>query len=358
MQNLEIIKEALKTTYQTLDVAEKMMCWEDKLCFRPLSEEFKNDILNFVLYLAASDKKITSTDRDIINGIFDENKSTTDYADMVRVLLNPDKDSYFGYGNKRTIPDIKFEDRVPLSAKTAMLFDASYLEGKQNLTSAVIDVFEMTGKFFLLNNPIETNETSLNSYVQMLRKEANDLIFFWSGYRDENQTVELDEQRKRKLIIYARRKPDNYGLNGGPLAVGCNIPEGKYMIYVRYGEGSYSVLRKNKPIISRNIKSRGYVDLRKFDELDLNFCYAISIEDNEWFSGKYLDEGEYIVGKDIEEGTYVLQAKNKEAKYSLERFADDGTRIVDEENSSRKDIRINVKRGQILVIFAGIIDLS
>ena len=226
------------------------------------------------------------------------------------------------------------------------------------MTRAIIDSIEQSGKFFILNNPVEINEALLNSYVQKLRKKANDLMCFWSGCSDEDHTAETVGMKSRERTTYRAVKPDKDAYYGAPLVAGCNIPEGKYVIYAEDSQAAYAVIRNNSQIIAGHIETRGYVELHKYDELCLRYCVAVPIEEADWYDGDCYVKGEYIVGKDMEEGAYILSPGNSDAMYMLGRFTKDGYWDTDGSGAYRQDAVITVKSGQILIIQEGTLSKS
>lgn len=160
------LKETLRlflSMTDTLDLSSKVM--EKINSDMKWSEMIKIELLQFLMYLAASDGEITR----------DESTFILDYLD---IDFSPYKINK--YVKENDIYSVDFEEEPPASLKLMVLADNSLHEQEldlgQTISEAMIELYRRMGKEFIQCDGIETEQEKedLNIFIRSMRDFAFD----------------------------------------------------------------------------------------------------------------------------------------------------------------------------------------
>ena len=196
MASLYQVKNGLEQVYKVLDNVEEGGGKPDGLN-ASLRDAFKTELMEFLLYLSASDGHVSSSERDFINELFDMELSTKDCVDLI---------------NENEIYSTKFESTLPLTLRITTVFDkkmqlVSSVVGQsiEAITPAILKFYAGLGEMFteikqLLDGRIESDSEEGTSIV-----EGNDEIP--KELREDATNNEME--RKAMYIDLARELKRN-----------------------------------------------------------------------------------------------------------------------------------------------------
>lgn len=357
MATIYDIKRYLTALGEVLDTVEDRINMPDELSGVSLKELFNIELHSYFMYLAAADGKITSSERDFMNTLFSKNMSIQDYVKFV---------------NDNNIYSTDFEDRLPITLRLVVAFDAkmqilSAITGKsiEPFCPKLMQFYLEAGKAFIACdgdvNPQEIED--LKTYVGKVADSLSNLL----GSSSKSDDSENDEavgfiggkkggasNRISELSQPTRRSMGKNIYGESIYKVGTDIPAGKYKLFVDMGRAYYAVCNDancDDIVANDNFYGQAYIEIHNGQFLELKRCSAIPLDEAAMFDGTIYTSGEYIVGEEIPAGEYRLQADDgARGYYALETFASDGSRDIDTNNNFTNTAYIQARNGQILVL--------
>jgi hypothetical protein len=331
------LKELLLGIYDVLDsIQTSLPALTQDVEDVELKRIFRMDIQFFLLYLCASDGKLTSEERDLINELFDLNISIDGYIQLI---------------NNFKINSPEFKQKVPCTLQVVTLFDhwveENGLDSVPAATPIIMTMFRESGKVIIACDGDKDNKeiTDYNNYIGFLDASISELL---SSYNEGDDEPAVPALAKTPSNVVGTYYPASI------YKVGNDIPAGKYKIFAENGFPYYSVC--NDPngddiVTNDNFDNQAYVDIHNGQYLELSDCYAVPLKEASMFTGTTYGDGEYIVGQEIAPGEYKVQAiPGEDGYYSLETFAADGSRDIDSNRTFNNVAYVAPKQGQILVL--------
>lgn len=357
MATIYDIKRYLSALGGVLDKVEAGTNMPDELSGTSLKELFNIELHSYFMYLAAADGKITPSERDFMNTLFDVNMSIQDYVRFV---------------NDNNIYSTDFEDRLPITLRMVVAFDAkmqivSALAGEsiEPFCPKLIQFYLEAGKAFIACdgdvNPQEVED--LKTYVGKIADSLSNLLGS-SGSSDDTEDDEAvgfigGKKGGSSERISESSQPTTRSLGKNVYGesiykVGTDIPAGKYKLFVDRGRAYYAVCNDancDDIVANDNFYGQAYIEIHNGQFLELTRCSAVPLDEAAMFDGTIYTSGEYLVGREIPAGEYKLQADNgARGYYALETFASDGSRDTDTNDNFTNAAYIQASNGQILVL--------
>lgn len=193
MASLYQVKNGLEQVYKVLDNVEEGGGKPDGLN-ASLRDVFKTELMEFLLYLSASDGHVSQSERDFINELFDMKLSNNDCVDLI---------------NENEIYSTKFESTLPLTLRITTVFDkkmqvVSSVVGQSidAITPAILKFYAGLGEMFTEIDGNSTNEKKdLEIYIHNIIMGVKQLL---DGHREsdlEEKTsiVERNDEISKEL---------------------------------------------------------------------------------------------------------------------------------------------------------------
>lgn len=193
MASLYQVKNGLEQVYKVLDNVEEGGGKPDGLN-ASLRDVFKTELMEFLLYLSASDGHVSQSERDFINELFDMKLSNNDCVDLI---------------NENEIYSTKFESTLPLTLRITTVFDkkmqvVSSMVGQSidAITPAILKFYAGLGEMFTEIDGNSTNEKKdLEIYIHNIIMGVKQLL---DGHREsdlEEKTsiVERNDEISKEL---------------------------------------------------------------------------------------------------------------------------------------------------------------
>lgn len=335
--NLRELKELLFGIYDVFDsIQTSLPALTQVLEDAEFKIMFRMDIQFFLLYLCASDGKITSEERDLINELFDLNISINSYIQLI---------------NEFKINTSEFKQKVPCTLQFVTLFDhwvaKNGMDSVPAVTPLIMTMFRETGKAIIACDGDKNDKEIIDyyDYINFLDTSISELLSSYNKEDDEQSAPTISKTPSNVIGTY---------YPASIYKVGNDIPAGKYKIFAEKSFPYYAVC--NDPngddiVANDNFDNQAYVDIHNGQYLELCDCYAVPLRDASMFTGTTYGDGEYIVGQEIAPGEYKVQANpGEDGYYSLETFGTDGSRDIDSNRTFNNVAYVAPKQGQILVL--------
>ena len=359
MATIYDIKDNLETIYTILDKIENETEMPEELENTRLKDLFKMELLSYFMYLASSDGKITASEKDFMNTLFDVNMSVQEYVKFI---------------NDNNIYSVDFEERIPVTLRFAVAFDA-----KMQILTALIDkhldaftpklihFYLDAGKAFIgCDRDVDSQEVEdIKIYIGKLADSASSLLSDFvdslknSDKKENDSDIGYIGSKKREnskstsnISTSTYRKSTVYGES--VYKVGTDIPAGKYKLFVDQGRAYYAICKDpncDEIITNDNFYKQAYISIKNGQFLDLRRCTAVPLDEAAMFDGTVYTSGEYLVGEEIPAGEYRLQADSgTRGYYALVTLANDGSRKINSNGIITNAAYIQTRNGQILVL--------
>lgn len=157
-----------------------------------LKKSFETDLRSFLMYLAASDGRISRVEKEFMNELFDVDMSTQDYADFI---------------NTNEIYSTKFEESLPPTLKVTIAFDKKFqtaaIEADQSVdmvTMTILSFYAELGEMFInLEGASENEEDDLNLIL-------HNFMAKWRMEWGLSEEESLDEEEEDAVIVGGKKQ--------------------------------------------------------------------------------------------------------------------------------------------------------
>lgn len=342
MVDVNGIKKLLDKLYNTLDFIERQEGRPEDLDIS-LRDLFKVELEEFFMYLSASDGRISTSERDFMNELFDMNISTQNYVKII---------------DEQNIYSEEFEERLPITLRLTTAFDkkmqivaALSNDSVDAITPLLLKFYIEIGKIFVGLDGIKENEARdlkiyLNNIVEGVKKELET-----KPKNDEGAAV-IGGKKKAKASM---GESNGHKYMPSIYKVGVDIPEGEYKVYPVGDDLAYFAICRDANcddiIRNDNFYGQSYINVSRGQFLDLTRCYAIPANEAPLYdasSGVY-EPGEYKVGIEIPAGEYRVRAfSDTSGYYAIEVPQYDGDREILSNDNFSNAAYVSIKNGQIL----------
>ncbi len=345
MADYTAIKQSLHKIYDLLDTVERV---RGKLpgIDASLRDVFRTELHSYLLYLSATDGKVTAKESELMNYLFDMYITSQQYVAFI---------------NENDIYSTDFEQKIPVIFQILQDFDEKVATISSVSGDNVDPILPIVFKFYTeIGMAFITCDGTEQEELDEAKKYLDSVLDKLMWRLEKNDVSKLGDA----TVIGGKKGASNSSPVGSILRkkqygpsiykVGVDIPEGEYKVYPEGGRGYFSICTDancENIIRNENFSGQMYININYGQFLELVRCYAVPVFEAAMYNasnGIYSD-GEYKVGSEIPAGEYrIVAGVGQRGYYAIEEPKYNGDREIISNNNFTNAAYVLVQEGQIL----------